>query len=152
MSSSITGKCMCGAVTISATPDSDGMANGGLGACHCDMCRAWTSGAFIEIAAKNGSVKIEGPAKTFQSSEWAERAFCEICGSPLWYRVNADGAEPGQYQLSAGLFENAGDLDLNLEVFIDSKPEGYAFAGHHKTMTRADIYAMFAPPEEGAQE
>ena len=148
----ITGKCLCGAVTITAEPDTGGLADGGLGACHCGMCRAWTSSAFIEIAARPGSVAVEGPANVFQSSEWAERAFCERCGSPLWYRITAEGPDAGQYQLSAGLFENAGGLDLNLEVFIDKKAEGYAFAGERKTMTEAEIFAMFAPPEEGAPE
>ena len=66
--------------------------------------------------------------------------------------MTAEGPDAGEYQLSAGLFENAGDLDLNLEVFIDKKPRGYAFAGERKTITEAEIYAMFAPPEEGAQE
>ena len=146
----LTGKCMCGAVTITAEPDTGGMSEGGLGACHCGMCRAWTSSAFVEFTAKRGSVTVEGPARARQTSEWAERAFCSECGSPLWYRVTAEGPEGGQYQLSAGLFENAGGLDLRLEVFIDKKPDGYAFAGERKTMTEAEIYAMFAPPEEGA--
>lgn len=146
------GRCLCGAVKLTAEPDTVGLAAGGLGACHCDMCRRWSSSAFVEMAAKPGSVKVEGPVKTYTSSPWAERAFCDNCGSPLWYRLTAEGPEQGQYQLSAGLFDNAADLDLTLEVFIDKKPDGYEFAGKQKTMTEAEIFAMFAPPpEDGAQ-
>ncbi len=148
----LSGRCLCGAVTITARPDTGDLNDGGLGACHCDMCRRWTSSAFVEFSAKVGSVSIKGPAKVFQSSEWAERAFCEKCGSPLWYRVTAGGADSNSYQLSAGLFENAAGLPLNLEVFIDEKPQAYAFEGDRKRMTGAELFAMFAPPEEGAQE
>lgn len=146
------GRCLCGTVRIEAEPDIGGLAEGGLGACHCGMCRRWTSSAFVEIASKPGTVKVEGPVKVFQSSEWAERAFCENCGSPLWYRITAGGQDQGQYQLSAGLFDNAADLKLKLEVFIDKKPDGYAFAGKHRTMTEAEIIAMFAPQEKGVPE
>ena len=64
MSKLLTGKCMCGAVTITAEPATGGMADGGLGACHCGMCRAWTSSAFVEIAAKLGTVAVAGMGRT----------------------------------------------------------------------------------------
>lgn len=144
MSGPVTGKCLCGSVAIAAEPQAGGLSESGLGACHCGMCRRWTSCTFLEFTAKQGSVSVEGPVKVFQSSEWAERAFCERCGSALWYRLTGDGPEAGRYQLSAGLFENAGDMSLTLEVFIDRKPDGYAFAGERKTLTEADILAMYA--------
>ena len=136
------GRCLCGAVTVSAEP-----ARNGISACHCDMCRRWTSSAFVAIEAVNGTVKVEGPAKTITTSDWAERAFCTECGSPLWYRITAEGPYHGQYQLAAGLFANAGGMPLTLEVYIDRKPEGYAFEGDRKRMTEAEIIAIYAPPE-----
>lgn len=143
------GQCLCGAVRIEGTPVHEQLSGDGLGACHCDMCRKWTSSAFVEISIARDTAKIEGPMKTYPSSEWAERAFCETCGSPLWYRLRFDGAENEPLQMSAGLFENAGGRKLEIEVFIDRKPDGYAFAGERKTLTEAEIYAMFAPPPEG---
>ena len=135
---------MCGAVTITAEP-----ARQSLSACHCDMCRQWCTSAFMAIEAKAGSVQIEGPVKVFQSSDWAERAFCERCGSNLWYRITAEGPGHGQHQLAAGLFDVSG-MHLGLEVFIDFKPDAYAFAGERKQMTGEEIIALFAPPEDGA--
>ena len=138
------GQCLCGAVTVEATP-----ARPSLSVCHCDMCRAWSSSMFMAFEAVDGSVTAPGPVTTFTSSDWAERAFCGTCGSPLWYRITAEGPTHGQKQVAAGLFENAGGMSPRLEVYIDKKPEGYALQGERKTMTEAEVIAMFAPPEEG---
>ncbi len=138
------GKCMCGAVTVEMEP-----AREGLSICHCDMCRAWSSSAFMGIEAAKGSLKADGPVKVFTSSPWAERAFCNTCGSALWYCVTAQGPMHGQKQVAAGLFENAGGLTPRLEVFIDKKPTGYALKGERRTMTEAEVFAIYAPSEEG---
>lgn len=143
---SLKGQCLCGAVRISAVP-----ARPALSACHCDMCRRWTSSAFMAIDAERGSVEVTGPARTITTSDWAERAFCGDCGSPLWYRITLEGPMHGQMQLAAGLFENAAGADLRLELFIDRKPDGYAFegGGTRRQMTEAEVIAMYAPPDTG---
>lgn len=141
-----TGQCMCGAVSVTATP-----ARKSFAACHCDMCRQWSSSAFMAMETEPGSVQVTGPVRRFQSSDWAERAFCETCGSNLWYRITAEGPGQGQYQLAAGLFDVA-DMHLGLELFIDAKPEAYAFAGDRRQMTAQECFDMFAPKEEGVSE
>lgn len=96
---------------------------------------------FMSLATDPGSETIEGPAKSFQSSDWAERGFCEVCGSTLWYGTLHDGAK----HLAAGLFENAADAPLKLEFFVDKCPQGYALAGDHKRLTTDETIALFAP-------
>lgn len=139
----LSGSCLCGAVTVEATPTRHALA-----ACHCDMCRRWTSSMLMTVPAEAGSVEATGPVKTFSSSEWAERAFCADCGSPLWYRLTNGDDSHMQMQLSAGLFEGAGGMDLKLEVFIDRKPRGYAFDGSRRQMTEAEVIAAFAPSKD----
>tara|TARA_R110002074_G_scaffold166282_3_gene326721 strand:- start:1727 stop:2164 length:438 start_codon:yes stop_codon:yes gene_type:complete len=134
----ISGQCLCGAVKITAT-----VTNPIVRACHCDMCRRHTSSMFMSLPTDPGSQTIEGPAKSFQSSEWAERGFCEVCGSTLWYGTLHDGAK----NLSAGLFDNAAGAPLKLEFFVDQCPQGYAFAGNHKRLTTEQTIALFAPTE-----
>ncbi|MEX0320035.1 MAG: GFA family protein [Ruegeria sp.] len=141
--SELKGQCMCGAVTVTATP-----AKPTLGACHCDMCRRWTSSMLVSFPSEPGYAAL-GPVKTYTSSDWAERAFCGECGSALWYRITLPGEMHGQTQMAAGLFENAGGNDLKLELFIDKKPDGYAFEGERRQMTEAEVMAMYAPSEEG---
>lgn len=104
---------------------------------------------FMAFEAEGGSVEATGPVKVFTSSDWAERAFCENCGSPLWYRITAPGPMHGQYQIAAGLFANAGGMSPRLEVYIDKKPDGYALEGGdgRKQMTEAEVIAAYAPKE-----
>ena len=137
------GQCMCGAVTVTATPARDA-----LGACHCDQCRRWTSSMLVTFPAQPGYAAL-GPVKTFTSSDWAERAFCEVCGSALWYRITLPGEMHGQTQMAAGLFDNAAGNDLKLELYIDKKPGGYAFNGERRQMTKAEVEDMYALSEEG---
>jgi hypothetical protein len=35
---------------------------------------------------------------------------------------------------------------LTSQIFIDEKPAYYTFANQTKTMTGAEVFAMFAPP------
>ena len=64
----INGRCLCGAVTVRAEID-----NPVLRACHCEMCRQHTSGAFVSIKTVPGSVVVEGPAKLDVESDWSVR-------------------------------------------------------------------------------
>ncbi|MEW9920083.1 GFA family protein [Marimonas sp. MJW-29] len=134
MSEQIRGHCLCGAVTVTSTMDKPA-----LRACHCDMCRQQNSGAFMSISNDPQDVTVTGEIKVYRSSEWAERAFCPICGSTLWYSTVHDGAR----HLSAGLFENAGGAPLKLEFFADKCPEGYRFEGAHKRLSTDETIAMF---------
>ena len=134
----LNGQCLCGAVTVSAT-----MSRPMLRACHCDMCRQHTSGPFFSIAADPDSIKVDGPHTSYRSSDWAERGFCQTCGSTLWYGTTHDGAR----NLSAGLFADAGGAPLKLEFFADKCPQGYALKGEHKKLNTKDTIALFAPKE-----
>ena len=141
--SELQGQCMCGSVTVSMTLRAQEMR-----ACHCDMCRRWTSSMFMTLPAASGYAAL-GPVKTYASSDWAERAFCSDCGSALWCRITAPGDMQGQTNMAAGLFDNAGETTLDLEFFIDKKPKGYAFTGAQRQMTEAEVFAAFGPSEEG---
>lgn len=140
----VKGQCMCGEVTVTATPARDG-----AGACHCDMCRRWTSSMYVSFQAEPG-YEVAGPVKVFRSSDWAERAFCVTCGSALWYRITLPGPMHGQTQMAAGLFDDAAGTELKLELYIDRKPNGYAFAGERRQMTGAEVEAIYAPEGGGA--
>lgn len=133
------GRCMCGAVTIRAA--------GGkpiLRACHCDMCRRWSSSMFMSVPTDPESIEVDGPVRIFRSSEWAERAFCGTCGSSLWYMTFEDRVR----QLAAGLFEDAAGGTLKLEFFADRKPHGYTLSGDHRRLSKAECLDLFAPKDE----
>lgn len=139
----LNGQCLCGAVTITATAAIVPR----LRACHCDMCRQHCSGPFVSIETDPASVKLTGPVKTFQSSDWAERGFCDRCGSTLFYRTPEDDVR----NLSAGVFDNAGNGEMKIEFFSDMCPQGYALSGGHKKLTSKETIALFAPNEGETQ-
>ncbi len=97
----------------------------------------------MSITTDKDSIKVSGPAKSFRSSEWAERGFCETCGSTLWYSSINDGVK----NLAAGLFDNAADAQLKLEFFADKRPEGYALSGDHRKLNTEEMIALFAPQD-----
>jgi hypothetical protein len=129
----IEGHCLCGAVTVRATP-----ARAHVEACHCTMCRRWSGLALLTVQC-GSEVEIAGEEHVvrYRSSDWAERGFCGACGSNLFYRfLPADG-----YSFLAGLFPDEALAPLAEEIFIDEKPDYYAFAGDHAKLTGAEIIA-----------
>ena len=137
--SSTQGSCLCGAVTLSATNVAAEM-----GACHCGMCRRWGGGPFLAVDCGR-EVRIEGEESVavFDSSAWAERGFCKRCGTHLFYRIK----DSREYQVPVGLFGDSVAPRFGLQVFIDRKPDNYAFANETEEQTEAQIYEMYAPKD-----
>lgn len=135
--------CLCGAIELRAT-DLDNTA----GACHCSLCRGWGGGPLMTVECK-GTVEIldaEENLGVFNSSEWAERGFCRQCGTHLFYRLKSHPV----YHLPAGLF-GALQPQFDHQVFIDEKPEWYAFANETRDLTGPEVFALFAEQAESDQ-
>jgi len=131
---SATGKCLCGAVKVSAKA-----ASPNVGACHCSMCRTWGGGPLMAIdCGTDVSIDGEDNISVFDSSAWAERGFCKKCGSHLFYRLKPTG----QYIMPAGLFPD-GDLNFDHQVYIDEKPAYYDFGNKTENLTGAQVIEMF---------
>lgn len=131
------GRCLCGAVTLIAQKLSPE-----VGVCHCSTCRKWNGGPFF--ATSCDSVDIQGLDKVslFQSSDWAERGFCQNCGTHLFYRLK----DNQQYILPVDLFDLDQELQLSHQVFIDEKPDYYSFANKTENLTGAQVFAQFQTP------
>ncbi|MGE4336188.1 MAG: GFA family protein [Pigmentiphaga sp.] len=131
------GHCLCGAVNLFVSIERPAMA-----ACHCTRCRRWGGGPALGIETHQAP-RIEGEQhlRVYDSSEWADRAFCGQCGSHLFYRLK-DGT---LYSLSAGLFDASGDWPFELQIFVDEKPANYHFANSTREMTGAEVFAQFPP-------
>ena len=130
----ITGSCLCGGIKVQAMVSKPAMR-----ACHCEMCRKLTSSMFMSVNTDQDSIEITGDVAVYASSEWAERGFCRICGSVIFYSTKEDGAR----HLAAGLFENAAAAPMKMEFFSDNCPSAYALAGTHKKLTTAQTLALF---------
>ncbi len=136
------GGCLCGAVRFKA-----GLTKREFGVCHCEMCRRWTGSALLGMTVPEGNVTWTGAEHiaSRQTSPWAMRAWCRECGSNLYFKVTAQSEWSGNVELPIGLFDDASGLTMTNEIYIDHKPDSYAYAGEgRKLMTRQDCIDKFS--------
>ena len=126
----LTGHCLCGAVTVRVAGPHDPRP----GACHCRMCQRWSGGLFLCFSADAAGVTVDGPVTRYASSDFAERAFCPVCGSHLWMRDNTGAS----YDLMPGLFDEARDQPLRSEVYADRAMASVRLQGDHRRATQAE--------------
>ena len=130
---SLEGKCLCGAVTIRAEPSQPH-----IEVCHCVMCRRWGGSASLGVqCGENVSFSGEEHITRFTSSEWAERGFCNTCGSNLFYHFTPSGG----YSFAAGLFDDLHGITMGEQIFVDEKPDYYDFAQETPMKTGAEVIA-----------
>jgi hypothetical protein len=137
---SMTGHCLCGAVRFSAesVPHQ-------VGACHCGQCRRWASGPYFAVAAQGVTFAGEENLGRYRSSDWAERGFCKLCGTSLFYRM----VKEDRYMMAAGSFDDQSGFELARQVFIDEKPGFYELRPETPTSTGDDFFVRFPDLKEG---
>jgi hypothetical protein len=108
------------------------------------MCRKWGGGALLGVEC-DSDISFQGEENigVYQSSQWAERGFCNKCGSHLFYRLK----ESNHYYIPVGIFDEQSDLVFDLQVFIEEKPEYYSFANKTKNLTGTELFEQFASSE-----
>ena len=136
---------MCGAVRFTARD-----VQTDYGACHCEMCRRWTGSALLAVSVPISSIDWTGEAhiRTLQSSDWAERAWCQRCGTGLYYHVTADGPMSDSIELPIGLLDDPSGLKMTSEIYVDHRIDSVAFAGERTQMTRSEVLKKFGIPED----
>ncbi|MEX0810094.1 MAG: GFA family protein [Dongiaceae bacterium] len=134
------GQCLCGAVRFTAKE-----VETEYHACHCGMCRRWAGSPLFAAAVTGLAFDGEENILRYESSEWAQRGSCKRCGSNLFYYLKpAD-----RYVMCVGAFDEPKNFELAGEIFIDHKPDGYAFAGDLPKQTEAEVMAEFEANPEG---
>ncbi|UCH41992.1 MAG: GFA family protein [Gammaproteobacteria bacterium] len=113
--------------------------------CHCGMCRRWGGGPLMFVDCRT-DVTFEGEENiaVYDSSDWAERAFCKKCGSHLFYRLKHNNA----HQMLVGQFQDQEKFHFDLQVYMDSKPAFYDFANKTRELTEAEVIDEFGPYEK----
>ena len=117
------GGCLCGAVRYRAVAGESRTVTH----CHCRMCRKATGGSFVTWAEfpAGDFVYTEGQAKTFRSSDLAERAFCGRCGCQLTYRAVGDPAGLAEaVWVALGGMDRPGDIEPTHHIFTDDQLPG----------------------------
>jgi hypothetical protein len=128
------GQCLCGAVSFTCSSPSPG-----VDACHCSTCQGWGGGPLLAVDC-GSDIAFQGAdhISIYASSQWAERAFCQDCGSHLFYRLKHDG----KHIVPVGLFRDGPAFHLDHQIFIDEKPDYFSFANVTHNMTGAEVFAQ----------
>ncbi|MBD3677609.1 MAG: GFA family protein [Rhodobacteraceae bacterium] len=137
---------MCGAVSFTATE-----VPGTFGACHCEMCRRWTGSALLGVTVPKDKVTWTGTENIaeFQSTSWAKRAWCRVCGSNLYFQFTMDGAWSDEVELPLGLFDDPNGFRMTNEIYIDHKPDSFSYTPtDRQVLTRQQVVEK-APHVEG---
>lgn len=118
MSTTRTGRCHCGAVTVTVPADASGVI-----VCHCEDCQRLHGNAFALFAARKDAVSWTGEEhiRWYDSSPAVQRSFCGVCGSRLCRETKGSGHQ----QVSVGLFGPTTHARIRKQVWTASKPDWY---------------------------
>ncbi len=115
------GSCLCGAVrfeVVGRLPAPDG--------CHCSKCRKHSGHYFVSTDVPRSALTIHGSDRVtwFRSSEKAQRGFCSLCGSSLfWSPLHKDWIG-----VAMGAFDSVTDTRIAVHVFVSEKGDYYDIA------------------------
>ena len=110
----LTGGCQCGAVryALYAEPAAASI-------CHCRMCQKAMGNLFSASASvpRKEFAWTAGAPATWQSSQIAERGFCQQCGTPLSFRYLTGE----QISVSTGSLDEPARAKPTAQIGIESK-------------------------------
>lgn len=112
-----TGGCLCGGVSYEVQGELRSVV-----ACHCRQCRK-TSGHYVAATqALQANVAIRSTTLNwFQSSETAERGFCDTCGSNLFWRRHGNP----YISILAGTIDGPTGLKIESQIHTESAGDYY---------------------------
>jgi hypothetical protein len=110
-----TGGCQCGAVRYAFYAPLEN-----AHACHCRMCQRATGGVFALLAggSPDNFAWTGGTPAFFASSNLAQRAFCEKCGTPLSFKYDLPSA---RMYVTIGSLDHPEDVTLVKQYGIESR-------------------------------
>jgi len=132
----VTGQCLCGDVSYEI--------DGPLSAptlCHCGMCRRINGapGAFTSAPLASYRISGEESLSWYRSSVDAERGFCKLCGSKLFWREVGGNA----LDVTLGSLDTPTGLSLGAHIWVRHQGDYYEIG--------ADGVARYAESSSGAQ-
>jgi len=82
----------------------------------------------------------------YRGSEWAERGFCNRCGTSLFYRL---ANQPELFTaVAVDTLDDADAFALHRHIYVDAQPAHYAFADDRPRVTEAALLAEFGVTPE----
>jgi hypothetical protein len=113
------GGCLCGGVRYRVR----GALRDAI-ACHCTQCRR-TSGhhaAMTSAATDDLTLTSSQTLTWYRSSATAERGFCRVCGSNLFWRPEGEG----RIAITAGTLDAPTGIKVMEHIFVADKGDYYS--------------------------
>jgi hypothetical protein len=118
-----TGGCQCGAVRYAFFAPLEN-----AHVCHCRMCQRATGGVFASLAggSPDNFAWTRGTPSFFASSNLAQRAFCERCGTPLSFKYNLPAS---RMYVTIGSLDHPENVTLVKQYGVESRLPWAQFCG-----------------------
>ncbi|MBV8962655.1 MAG: GFA family protein [Hyphomicrobiales bacterium] len=112
------GGCLCGGVRYEVRGELRSVVG-----CHCSQCRR-TSGNYVtatNCGLDDLVLEKDATLRWYRSSETAERGFCGVCGSNLFWRpIGGD-----HLSIMAGTLDTPTGLRVTKHIFVADKSDYY---------------------------
>ncbi len=121
MSASLKGQCLCGDIKFRL----DGPIIRSA-ACHCKQCQRWAGNYWPSASVSQDHLVLVTGSESlawYESSDKAERGFCIICGSSLFWRL-LDNKE-NWVAVALGAFNTPNELNEGKHIHTDSAGDYY---------------------------
>ena len=118
----LTGRCLCGDVRFVLRGDVIE-----AGACHCTQCQRWSGPYWSAVTVRQDELVLENGQESiawYPSSEHAERGFCVLCGSSLFWREQR--AEAVSVDVSLGALDQPAGIEVGYHIHVASAGDSYA--------------------------
>ena len=112
------GRCQCGAVRFQTRGQLREVV-----ACHCSQCRRQTGLYYAATSVSNDRLTVTGgdAITWYRASPQAERGFCSLCGSALFWRFDGEV----ETSILAGAFDQPSGLKIAYHIFCADKGDFY---------------------------
>ena len=112
------GSCLCGAVAFSVSgPLRD------VTSCHCSQCRKTSGHYWAATGAPIAAISFsrDDGLRWYRSSGAAERGFCAVCGSSLFWKPTGQD----RMAIAAGCLDLPTGLTTTHHIFVADKGDYY---------------------------
>ena len=113
------GSCLCGAVVYNVTGGVESASH-----CFCTMCQKQhgaASGTYANVARAGLTIERgESLITEYASSDHGRRAFCQACGSNLFWRSEQS---PERIAVTLGTLDTPFTMPVEIELHADTKPD-----------------------------
>jgi hypothetical protein len=135
----VKGRCLCGAVSFEV----DGL-RPGASMCHCGMCRRTHGAPGVYSSAPAANFRFSGKENVqwCRTSHDAERGFCRLCGSKLFWR-EVGGAE---LDVTVGCLEKPTGIRIDRHIWVAHKGDYYEIADGLPLYAESSVGAQPLPP------